>query len=133
MGNFAFARATWPVIAEEAQRAEHYTYGDPRSSIFYARRTIETLVNWLYRADATLEAPYKNDLVSLLHEPTFKELVGTSIMAKMDLIRKQGNFAVHRAAPLRDTGSAPVVRELFHVVSWLAIHYATSWTPPTQA
>ena len=43
MGNFAFARAAWPVIAEEAQRAEHYTYGDPRSSIFYARRTIETL------------------------------------------------------------------------------------------
>lgn len=42
----------------------------------------------------------------------------------MDLIRKQGNFAVHRAAPLRDTASVPVVRELFHVVSWLAIHYA---------
>ena len=54
-------------------------------------------------------------------------------MAKMDLIRKQGNFAVHRAAPLRDTDRVLVVRELFHVVSWLAIHYAPSWTPPTQA
>ena len=41
----------------------------------------------------------------------------------MDLIRKQGNFAVHRAAPLRDSDSVPVARELFHVVSWLAIHY----------
>ena len=133
MGNFSFARADWPDIAEEAQRAEHYAYGDPRSSIFYARRTVETLVNWLYRADATLEVPYKNDLVSLLYEPTFKQLVGPSILAKMDLIRKQGNFAVHRAAPLRDTDSVPVVRELFHVVSWLAIHYAPSWTPPTQA
>lgn len=124
MGNFAFARATWPSTAEEAQRAGHYTYGDPRSSIFYARRTNKTLVAWLHRADSTLEAPYKDDLVSLLYEPTFKQLVGPSIMAKMDLIRKQGNFAVHRAAPLRDTDSVPVVRELFHVVSWLAIHYA---------
>jgi len=44
----------------------------------------------------------------------------------MDLIRKQGNVAVHRAAPVRDTDSVPVVRELFHVVSWLAIHYASS-------
>ena len=126
MANFTFAQANWPDIAEEAQRAEHYTYGDPRSSIFYARRTIETLVNWLYRADATLEVPYKDDLVSRLFEPTFKQLVGPSILAKMDLIRKQGNLAVHRAAPLRDTDSVPVVRELFHVVSWLAIHYARS-------
>ena len=65
-------------------------------------------------------------MVSRLFEPTFKQLVGPSILAKMDLIRKQGNLAVHRAAPLRDTDSVPVVRELFHVVSWLAIHYARS-------
>ena len=41
----------------------------------------------------------------------------------MDLIRKQGNLTVHRAVPLRESDSVPVARELFHVVSWLAIHY----------
>jgi type I restriction enzyme R subunit len=92
--------------------------------VFYARRTLELVANWLYRADATLTAPYKDDLVGLLYEPSFKQLVGSSILTKMDLIRKQGNFAVHRTTPLRDSDSLPVVRELFFVLTWLATHYA---------
>lgn len=84
--NFDFVRARWPEIAEEARRAEQYTYGDPRSSVFYARRTLELAVTWLYKADSTLRMPYKDDLASLLHEPTFKQLVGVGILAKMNII-----------------------------------------------
>jgi type I restriction enzyme R subunit len=124
MSNFDFVRGQWPAIAEEARRAEHYVFGDPRSSVFYARRTLELAVHWLYRADATLTPPYRDDLSSMLFEPTFKRLVGPAIHTKMDLIRKQGNFAVHRTNPLRDGDSLPVVRELFHVLTWLATHYA---------
>ena len=126
MSNFDFVRLTWPEIAEEARRAEHYTFGDPRSSVFYARRTLELAVHWLYRADASLTMPYRNDLSSLLFEPTFKRLVGLGLHTKMDLIRKQGNFAVHRTTPVQGTDSLPVVRELFHVLIWLATHYAAS-------
>jgi type I restriction enzyme R subunit len=92
--------------------------------VFYARRALELTVNWLYKADASLQQPYKADLVSLLYEPSFKQLVGPGILTKMDLIRKQGNFAVHRAAPLKPPDSLPIVRELFHVLTWFATHYA---------
>ena len=122
--NFDFVANGWPHIAEEARRAEHYTNGDPRSSIFYARRTIELVVHWLYDADATLRMPYKDDLASRLHEPTFKQLVGPGILTKMNLIRIQGNTAVHRTTPMKPTDSLPVVRELFHVLIWLATRYA---------
>ncbi|MHA6668973.1 DEAD/DEAH box helicase family protein [Homoserinimonas sp. A447] len=124
--NFDFVRAGWPEIAEEALRAELYTHGDPRSSVFYARRTAELMVHWLYRADATLTPPYKDDLVSLLYEPTFKQLVGPSILTKLDLIRKRGNHAVHRTTPVTSSDSLPIVRELFHVLIWLASRYASS-------
>ncbi len=124
MSNFDFARAAWPELATEARKAEHYAYGDPRSSVFYARRTLELTVNWLYRADASLRAPYKDDLVALLYEPTFKQLVGPGILTKMDLIRKQGNNAVHRTSPLSHNESLAVVRELFHIIVWLASRYA---------
>ena len=109
--NFDFVRARWPEIAEEARRAEQYTYGDPRSSVFYARRTLELAVTWLYKADSTLRMPYKDDLASLLHEPTFKQLVGVGILAKMNIIRRQGNNAVHRTNPMKPTDSVPVIRE----------------------
>jgi type I restriction enzyme R subunit len=38
----------------------------------------------------------------------------------MNLIRKQGNRAVHGATPVQDSDSLSVVRELFHVLIWLA-------------
>ena len=126
MSNFDFLRAGWPEIAEEALRAEHYTNGDPRSSVFYARRAAELMVEWLYQADATLRRPYKDDLAALLYEATFKQLVGTGIHTKLDLIRRQGNNAVHRMTPLRPADSLPVVRDLFHVMVWVATNYARS-------
>ncbi|HOB58320.1 MAG TPA: DEAD/DEAH box helicase family protein, partial [Rhodoglobus sp.] len=124
MSNFDFLRAGWPQIAEEARRAEHYTNGDPRSSVFYSRRAIELMVHWLYQVDDTLTKPYKDDLAALLYEPTFKRLVGPAIHTKLDLIRKQGNYAVHRPAPFTPKDSLPVVRELFHVMVWVATRYA---------
>lgn len=126
MSNFAFIPARWSEIADQARRAEHYTFGDARSSLFYARRTLELTVHWLYTADASLTLPYKSDLVALLYEPSLKQLVGAGILTKMDLIRKQGNFAVHRITPIKHTDSLPVVRELFHVLIWLATRYAAT-------
>ncbi len=124
VSNFDFLRAGWPQIAEEARRAEHYVNGDPRSSVFYARRAVELMVNWLYDADATLQRPYKDDLAALTYEPSFKRLVGLGIQTKLTLIRKEGNYAVHRNTPIRPTDSLAVVRELFHVMVWVATRYA---------
>ncbi|MFC5930359.1 DEAD/DEAH box helicase [Cryobacterium melibiosiphilum] len=124
MSNFDFIKTAWPEIGNEAHRAEHYTFGDPRSSVFYARRALELTVQWMYRADSTLTRPYKDDLAALLFEPTFTTLVGPAIQAKMNLIRKLGNNAVHKPAPVRGTDSLPVVRELFQVMIWLATTYA---------
>ncbi|MBB5632199.1 type I restriction enzyme R subunit [Cryobacterium mesophilum] len=123
-GNFDFVANGWPAIAAEARRAEHYTYSDPRSAVFYARRTLELAVHWLYDADATLRMPYKDDLASRLHERTFKHLVGQGILTKMNIIRVQGNAAVHRTTSIKPTVSLPVIRELFHILFWLATHYA---------
>ncbi|MDH6255170.1 DEAD/DEAH box helicase family protein [Aurantimicrobium minutum] len=124
MSNFGFVSSVWPLIAEEAKRSEHATYGDPRSSMFYARRALEFTLRWLYDADGSLVRPYNDELSSLLHEPTFKNLVGQGMFMKMNFIRKEGNRAVHHAGSLSSNESLTVVKELFHVMFWLAVHYA---------
>lgn len=43
--------------------------------------------------------PYKPDLSAFFFEPSFKVLVGPALHAKMDVVRKQGNNAVHSARP----------------------------------
>jgi type I restriction enzyme R subunit len=123
VGNFTFLRAEWPELAEEATRAEHNAYSDPRAACFYARRCLELTLAWLYDADSTLKRPYRSDLAPMLFEPTLRTLVGNTIQAKMDIIRRQGNIAVHEARPVTSDQSGPAVRELFHVLYWLASHY----------
>lgn len=102
--NFTFLRAEWPALHGEATRAEQAALADPRTACFYARRTLELAVAWLFQAEGgrggKLQMPYKADLSAFLFEPSFKALVGPDRHARMDLIRRQGNNAVHSARPV---------------------------------
>ncbi|MDF9814210.1 DEAD/DEAH box helicase family protein [Streptomyces sp. SPB162] len=122
-GNFAFLRAEWPALYDEATRAERLIHHDPRTACFYARRAIEIAARWMYDKDSSLSAPYKNDLAAMLHEPTFRHLVGPTVNAKMDLIRRHGNNAVHKAAPVSGAVAEASVKELFHSLYWFARTY----------
>jgi type I restriction enzyme R subunit len=123
MSNFTFMRGEWPGLFAEVEQAERNGVADPRASCFYARRVLELAVTWLYEADPTLKPPYRDDLSARLFEPTFRRLVGNDIQAKCDLIRRQGNSAVHRQRPVTPKESLPVLGQLFHVLYWLARNY----------
>ncbi|HET7416832.1 MAG TPA: DEAD/DEAH box helicase family protein [Solirubrobacterales bacterium] len=122
--NFLFLEAGWPELCAEALRAEQNVFADPRTACFYSRRTLELTVRWIYDADRALKPPYSRDLAGMLFEPTFIDAVDPRIRTKMDVIRKEGNAAVHRARPIRAEEAGRVVRELFHVLYWLAHTYA---------
>lgn len=122
-GNFAFLRAEWPALHQEATRAERFTFSDPRAACFYARRAIELAVHWMYDNDTSLRPPYKMDLNAMLHEPSFRTLVGPTVNAKMDIIRRQGNQAVHKQTPVPPQAAVASLRELFHSLYWFARTY----------
>lgn len=124
LSNFTFLRSAWPALFLECVKAEGNVIADSRSACFYARRSLELAVIWLYDVDRALTRPYKDDLSSMLFEPSFQVAVEARIRTKMDVIRKQGNAAVHRQKPITANEAAVVVRELFHVMFWLARTYA---------
>ena len=126
--NFGFLQPDWPDLLAEARRAEAAAHADPRTACFYARRTLELAVAWLYQAEGgrggCLRMPYKADLSAYLFEPSFQQLVGNAVHAKMDVIRRLGNQAVHHTRPVPPQDALNALRELFHVAFWLAQHYA---------
>ena len=124
MSNFGFLQAEWPELYGEAMRAERLAIADPRTSCFYARRAVELALNWLYQADDTLREPYRRDLSAMINEPTLVNLVGPALRTKMDVIRRQGNLAVHSTKPVQSKDAIRSVAELFHVMYWLARNYA---------
>ena len=129
MSNFAFLRSDWPAIHEAAARAEAAVYSDPRTACFYARRTLELLVSWVYKSDSSLHLPYQDNLSALLHEPTFKAAVGEAVFMKTQVITRQGNQAVHSHRAIQEIDALTAVRELFHVGYWLAHTYARGPRP----
>jgi type I restriction enzyme, R subunit len=124
VSNFGFLKAEWPELFGEAAQAERLAVADPRTSCFYARRAVELALNWLYEADGSLHEPYQRDLSAMINEPTLVNLVGPALRAKMDVIRRQGNLAVHSRKPVRSNDATRTVAELFHVLYWLARNYA---------
>ena len=90
-----------PELLEEAVRVERFALGDPRTACFYARRTIELLVEWVYDNDGQLERPMAaQTLADLMYARVFCDVAGDQIR-RFRLLKDLGNKAVHRSDPIR--------------------------------
>jgi type I restriction enzyme, R subunit len=132
MSNFGFLQAEWPELFESATKAEALVHTDARTACFYARRSLELAVAWLFKHDGNLKLPYQDNLSALIYEPTFKDTVGAAIHAKARIIKDLGNRAVHTTKIVSPYDSLVAVRELFHVCFWIARNYARHAQPPDQ-
>src|SRR5262245_38405008 len=112
VSNFAFLQPEWATVHDAAVKAESLVYPDPRASCFYARRTLEIAVAWLYKHDGGLRLPYQDHLSALIHEPTFRQTVGDAVFNKARIIKDLGNLAVHSVRPVRQFDALTATKEL---------------------
>ena len=129
MSNFNFLQTTWPDLFETAREAEQNVNSAPRTSCFYARRSLEGAVKWLYANDSFLQRPYADNLAALIHEPTFRDNLEPCLFPKILTIQKIGNLAVHSDKSISSNDALHTLKELFHVLYWLA----RSYSPNAQA
>lgn len=129
MSNFAFLQAEWHALYEAALKVETLALPDSRTACFYARRTLELAVKWLYKHDATLKLPYQDHLNALIHEPSFRALVSEAVFSKARIIKDLGNQAVHSSRAVPPGDAVVAAKELFHVCFWLARTYAQKEKP----
>jgi len=59
--NFDFLRPRWRGFHAEARRVERDTLFDPLSTCFFAGRTLEVAVGWMYR-EGQVPDPWSNSL-----------------------------------------------------------------------
>ncbi len=129
MSNFAFLQSEWSLFYEAAIRAEGMANIDARTSCFYARRTLELTVAWLYKHDKSLHLPYQDNLSALIHEPSFRQVVGDALFAKAKLIKDLGNLAVHSTRKVMPADALVATRELFHICFWVTRTYGQKNRP----
>ncbi len=123
MSNFVFLKSEWPELLESTSKVESLARTDARSCCFYARRTLELAIDWLYEHDAALKRPYDDNLSALIYEPTFKQNLQGELFLKVKTIKEVGNLAVHSRKPITERDALRVTQELFHFLYWLARTY----------
>ncbi|MDQ3668389.1 MAG: DEAD/DEAH box helicase family protein [Acidobacteriota bacterium] len=123
MSNFSFLQAEWPELHGSAIKVESLARADARSCCFYARRTLELAIHWLYEHDTALKLPYDDNLSALIYEPTFKQNLPGELFLKVKTIKEVGNLAVHSRKPITERDALRATKELFHFLYWIARTY----------
>lgn len=129
MSQFAFLQAEFAEVYGLARKAETLALSDPRGSCFHARLALESAVKWMYDHDRSLHSPYDTTLSALIHEGTFRSLVGNALVTKARIIKDLGNVAVHETRPVPEKSATDCLKQLFDFCYWLVRTYARGAKP----
>ncbi len=120
--NFEFLRPKWPELAELGGFAEAYVHTDAVGAIAKLRMFCEQVVQWIHVSQG-LPKPFQANLVDLLDNQPFRDIVPPVVLAKLHGIRKEGNKSLHNNSG--DTTSAvSLTRDAYNVGRWLYLTYA---------
>lgn len=125
MSNFAFLKPHWEPFLRDALEAERMAIRAPISTAFYARRSLEIGIKWVFENDSKAVKPYEENLAAMLHEQSFRNLLPLGLFDHLKYIWKLGNRAAHESRKLTTQESLEALRSLHNFLAWLA----TAYTP----
>ena len=108
----------------EAEKSLVVSYA---STAILTRRALELAVKWVFSYDNELEAPYQDNLASLIHDYRFKGIIDTKLFPMIKYIQQIGNKAVHSAAPITREQAVLALHNLFEFVSWIDYCYSDEY------
>ncbi len=91
------------------------------------RKALELAVKWVYFADVTINMPYKDNLQSLIHEPSFRLAVNSQTWGKLPYIIRLGNLAVHTEKSVNKADALVALKSLFEFVEWVDYCYGSDY------
>lgn len=129
MTNFDFLKSEpqFDSFSSVAIAAERIIHIDVESSIINCRRAMEFAVKWMYSVDASLIMPYDDKLAVLMNSEDFREIVGSDIWQRMDLIRKTGNNAAHTGKKVTFEQATLCLENLYVFLDFVAYCYGKDY------
>lgn len=133
MSNFRFLKQKkeYELFSFACIEAEKIYASAPAMCAVGCRKALELAVKWVYSADQTMQMPYKDNLQSLIHEPTFRFAVDYNTWGKMPFIIKLGNLAVHTERSVQTSDALASLRGLFEFIQWIDYCYGIDYVERT--
>ena len=129
MMNFSFLsqQTEYALFAPACVEAEKIYASAPAMCAVGCRKALELAVKWVYSADKTMKMPYKDNLQSLIHEPSFRFAVDSNTWGKLPFIIKLGNLAVHTERNVQSSDALASLKGLFEFVQWIDYCYGSDY------
>jgi type I restriction enzyme R subunit len=129
MSNFEFltSKTEYELFAAACIEAERVLASSPGMCAIGARKALELAVKWVYSADNTITLPYKDNLQSLIHEPSFRYAMDSITWGKMHFIIKLGNLSAHTDKKISRSDAVLALCGLFEFVGWIDYCYGSNY------
>lgn len=133
MANFSFIQTknAYALFAPACIEAENIYATSPALCAVGCRKALELAVKWVYAADTSMQMPYRDNLQSLLHEPSFRFAVDYQTWGKLPYIVKLGNLAVHTQRSVSKSDALASLQALFEFIQWLDYCYGEDYEERT--
>ena len=115
MTNFDFLKSDpqFATFSDVAISAEKILNIDVAASVLNCRRAMEFAVKWMYSVDGALSMPFDDSLHLLINSEDFRDIVGSDVWRRMDIIRKMGNDAAHKSRGITEEQAEVCLENLF--------------------
>lgn len=129
MSNFEFLSQIddYRLFSPAANEAEKVYSTSPSMCAVGCRKALELAVKWVYSADNTIKMPYKDNLQSLIHEPSFRFAVDSRTWKKLPYIIRLGNLSVHTEKAVTRSDALLSLESLFEFIEWVDYCYGTDY------
>ena len=129
MANFTFLQTQpqYALFAPACAEAEKIYASAPAMCAVGCRKALELAVKWVYSADTSMEMPYKDNLQSLIHDPTFRFALDSRTWSKLPFIVKLGNLAVHTERSVQPGDALASLKGLFEFIQWIDYCYGAEY------
>ena len=128
--NFDFLKSKkqFESFASSSMEAEKSLLVSPATCAILSRRAVELAIKWVYSFDNDLTVPYQDNISSLIHEPTFRQIIEPELFPLIKYIIRLGNTAVHTNASITRDEAILSLRNLHEVIRWIDYCYADEYT-----
>lgn len=130
VSNFGFLKGKphYESFTAACLEAEKSLVVSPATCAILTRRALELAVKWVYSFDSALQAPYQDNLSSLIHDRVFLSILNQGLLPLLRYIVKLGNAAVHTNSSISRDEAILSLHNLHQFVSWIDYCYSDEHT-----
>ena len=115
-------------FTKQAIEAEKSISISPATCAILSRRALELAVRFVFSYDAELTLPYRDNVSSLIHEPTFRSIIEPRLFPMLKYTIHLGNVAVHTNSNIKRDEAVIALRDLFEFCDWIDYSYSKEYT-----